>query len=156
MKKLTNKQKCKACAHKCVCPYISYYEDMDGVETCKHYLPKKKKNPDPPVERIIPCVCADHAPSVDDASYYAMPQLKVCNSFKNGVQLWTVFCPVCGRGGMFQHKSPNLALHHWNELMQRCYDGEGKEVVFKEEWKETCQRLGYDYDATLYKEEGKQ
>ena len=42
MKAQTNKQKCKNCAHKCVCPYQSYYENLEGVEKCKHYWSKQK------------------------------------------------------------------------------------------------------------------
>jgi len=42
MKAATNKQRCKNCAHKCVCQYQSYYENLEGVEKCKHYWSKQK------------------------------------------------------------------------------------------------------------------
>ena len=40
--KLTNKQRCKVCIHKRVCPYPSYFENVEGLERCKHYLAKQK------------------------------------------------------------------------------------------------------------------
>ena len=40
--KLTNKQRCKNCIHKCVCPYQSYYENVEGLERCKHYYSKER------------------------------------------------------------------------------------------------------------------
>jgi hypothetical protein len=33
--------------------------------------------------------------------------------------------------------------------MLRCYDYEKKPVLYKEEWKDTCKRLGYDYGEQL-------
>lgn len=43
MKQLTNKQRCKNCLHKCVCPYQDYFHNVEGLERCKHYLAKEKK-----------------------------------------------------------------------------------------------------------------
>lgn len=43
MPKMTNKERCKNCIHKRVCPHPYYYEDLDGIERCKQYKPKKKK-----------------------------------------------------------------------------------------------------------------
>lgn len=43
MHKMTNKQRCKNCIHKCVCQYPWYYDNLDGIEKCNHYKPKKKK-----------------------------------------------------------------------------------------------------------------
>lgn len=43
MTKMTNKQRCKNCAHKCVCVYQDYYENLEGIEKCKNYIGKKKK-----------------------------------------------------------------------------------------------------------------
>lgn len=44
MKKLTNKQRCRNCIHKCVCLYQSYFDNVDHLgERCKHYKPKEKK-----------------------------------------------------------------------------------------------------------------
>ena len=31
-----NKQRCKNCVHKCVCPYQEYFANLDGIEKCKH------------------------------------------------------------------------------------------------------------------------
>lgn len=42
MKKLTNKQRCKNCIHKRVCPYQSFYAHVDGLERCTHYKPKER------------------------------------------------------------------------------------------------------------------
>ena len=97
------------------------------------------------VDKIIPCVCCDHPPSVDDSFKYGMPVLTPCNSAKEHLQFWVAKCPVCGRGGIFQFTSAYLALKHWNELMRNCYAAEHKPVVYKENWKDTCERLGYEY-----------
>ena len=40
--KLTNKQRCKNCIHKCVCPYQSYFANVEGLERCKHYYSKER------------------------------------------------------------------------------------------------------------------
>ena len=64
------------------------------------------------VKKIIPCICCDHEPNAGDSVYYGMPQLKVTQ----GSEFFEAYCPNCGRGGMFQHKSAYLALKHWNEL----------------------------------------
>lgn len=40
--RLNNKQRCKNCIHKCVCQYQSYYENVEGLERCKHYRSKEK------------------------------------------------------------------------------------------------------------------
>lgn len=42
MKKLTNKQRCKNCLHRCVCLYQTYYEGLDDLERCKHYYSKEQ------------------------------------------------------------------------------------------------------------------
>ena len=97
------------------------------------------------VDRVIPCVCCEHPPSVDDGSEYGMPILIPHNSFVSHKQFWNVKCPVCGRGGCVEEKSAYLALKKWNEIMQRCYEYEHKPIVFEEEWKDTCERLGYEY-----------
>ena len=73
-------------------------------------------------DKIIPCVCIDHEPTVDDSVYYGMPQLKVAGFEKN--QWYTPYCPNCGRGGMSEHKSAYLALKHWNGLMERLWKHE--------------------------------
>lgn len=104
------------------------------------------------VDRIIPCVCCEHPPSVDDASDYGMPILKPSNGFQDHLQFWTAVCPKCGRCGVIQYKSAYLALKAWNECMVRCYDYEKKPIVYTEDWKDTCERLGYDYDASLWEE----
>ena len=101
------------------------------------------------VDRIIPCVCCEHPPSVDDGSSYGMPILKPSNGFLDHLQFWIAECPKCGRGGIIQYKSAYLALKAWNETMVRCYGYEKKQIVYEEEWKDTCKRLGYDYDATI-------
>ena len=38
----TNKQRCKKCIHKCVCPYQSQYESLEGLERCKHFYSKER------------------------------------------------------------------------------------------------------------------
>ena len=42
MKKLTNKQRCRNCIHKCVCSYIEYFANVEGIERCKHYYSKER------------------------------------------------------------------------------------------------------------------
>lgn len=98
------------------------------------------------VDKIIPCVCCEHPPSVADSSEYGMPILIPYNSSaKEHLQFWNVKCPKCGRGGCVDEKSAYLALKKWNQIMRRCYAIENKEIVFYEDWKNTCERLGYEY-----------
>ena len=97
------------------------------------------------VDKIIPCVCCEHPPSVDDASHYGMPILMPYNSLKDHLQFWQAKCPKCGRGGVIDYKSAYLALKGWNEMMRDCYEYERKEIVYEEDWKDTCARLGYEY-----------
>lgn len=80
------------------------------------------------VERITPCVCCDHDPTGADSVYYGMPILRVAGNYTPHRQYWEAQCPACGRGGIFQYKSAYLALKHWNELMDRCYRMEGKQI----------------------------
>ena len=70
------------------------------------------------VDKILPCVCCDHEPNSGDSVYYGMPQLKVCGGKPD--TFFSVYCPVCGIGGMLQFKSAYLALKHWNELQIRA------------------------------------
>lgn len=43
MKKLTNKQRCRNCIHKCVCPYQEYFKGVgDEIDRCKHYYSKER------------------------------------------------------------------------------------------------------------------
>jgi hypothetical protein len=54
-----------------------------------------------------------------------MPQLKVCGGKPD--TFFEIFCPVCGRGGIFQFKSAYLALKNWNKLQKECREfKEGK------------------------------
>lgn len=66
------------------------------------------------VNKIIPCICCEYEPSSADSVYYGMPQLKVCGG--KPTTFFEVFCPVCGRGGLFQFKSAYLALKFWNDM----------------------------------------
>lgn len=66
------------------------------------------------VDKIIPCICCEHEPCSGDSVYYGMPQLKVCGG--KPTTYFEVFCPVCGRGGLFQFKSAYLALKDWNAM----------------------------------------
>lgn len=74
------------------------------------------------VERILPCVCCDNLSSADasDLHEYGMPILIPNNSMEKHKQFWTVKCPRCGRGGMFQYTSAYLALKDWNDLIKTC------------------------------------
>ena len=98
------------------------------------------------VDKIIPCICCDHPPSVDDRSEYGMPVLKLANSSIPHLQFYTAECPFCGRGGVLQFKSAYLALKNWNEMQQQLYESEHKPIIYQEDWKDTCKRLGYDYE----------
>lgn len=43
MKKLTNKQRCRKCIHRFVCPYQDYFTGVgDDVDRCKHYLSEER------------------------------------------------------------------------------------------------------------------
>ncbi len=43
MKKLTNKQRCRNCIHKCVCPYQEYFKGVgDEIDRCRHYYSKER------------------------------------------------------------------------------------------------------------------
>lgn len=97
------------------------------------------------VNRIIPCVCCDHPPSVDDCSSYGMPILIPSNALKAHQQFWIAKCPACGRGGVIQYNSAYLALKHWNGMQISLHAYENKEIVYREDWKDTCNRLGYEY-----------
>lgn len=101
------------------------------------------------VDHIIPCVCCEHPPSVDDSTYYGMPVLKVSNSIIAHKQFWTCGCPKCGRGGIKEFKSPYLAIKDWNALQKSLYEYEQKPLVFEEPWRDTCDRLGYEYEGQL-------
>ena len=76
------------------------------------------------VDKIIPCVCTDHNPTVADSVYYGMPQLKVSGATSYHKQFWTAFCPVCGRGGCVEYKSAYLALKAWNDMQKSLYEFE--------------------------------
>lgn len=101
------------------------------------------------IDKIIPCVCCEHPPSTITGPFdYGMPILIPHNNGDHK-QWWNVKCPKCGRGGLFNEKSSYYALKAWNECMKRCYQMENKEIVYEEEWKDTCKRLNYDYDERL-------
>jgi hypothetical protein len=70
------------------------------------------------VEKIIPCICIDHEPTVADSVFYGMPVLLPYNSNKEHKQYWNIKCPNCGRGGLFEEKSAYMALKKWNELQE--------------------------------------
>lgn len=97
------------------------------------------------VKRIIPCVCCEHPPSVDDRSDYGMPVLTPYNGYKDNTQFWVAKCPNCGRGGVIEYGSAYLALKHWNEMQSALYSYENRNIEYREEWKDTCERLGYGY-----------
>lgn len=68
------------------------------------------------VDKIISCACCDHEPNSGDSVYYGMPQLKVCGGKPR--TFFEVYCPNCGRGGLFQFESAYLALKDWNEMQE--------------------------------------
>lgn len=76
------------------------------------------------IDKITPCVCRDHVPDCGDSVYYGMP---VLTPTING-RFFETKCPVCGRGGLTQHKSAYPALTNWNKLMEHCYRIEGKNI----------------------------
>lgn len=82
------------------------------------------------VDRIIPCVCTPHPPTLGDSVRYGMPVLTpYCTQPHK--QYWTIKCPVCGRGGAgMEETSAYKALKKWNQLMRRCYKLEGKEIAY--------------------------
>ena len=42
------------------------------------------------VDFIIPCVCCEHPPSIDDKTGYGMPKVGVCNSLLSHKPFWWV------------------------------------------------------------------
>lgn len=72
------------------------------------------------VDKITPCVCIDHKPTLSDSVHYGMPQLKVSGGGKS--LRFTPYCPNCGRGGCSEHKSAYLALKEWNKLMDHLWE----------------------------------
>ena len=73
------------------------------------------------IDKIIPCVCCDHEPSVADSLYYGMPQIKVYTNKFSGNTYFSAFCPKCGRGGNTDFKTINAALKDWNNLQLFLY-----------------------------------
>ena len=65
--------------------------------------------------KITPCICAAHEPTAGDSCYYGMPQFYVTADMND----WELQCPVCGRGGRLQFKSPYLAVKDWNEMQEQ-------------------------------------
>lgn len=97
------------------------------------------------VDKIIPCICCEHPPSSVTGPWdYGMPILIPHNAGEHR-QLWDARCPNCGRGGFMEEKSAYLALKKWNSIMESLYELDGKPIIYEEEWKDTCNRLGYTY-----------
>lgn len=71
------------------------------------------------VDKITPCICIDHEPTVADSVYYGMPQLKVSGCNVTHKQFWSAYCPKCGRGGSMEEKSAYLALKKWYEIQNQ-------------------------------------
>lgn len=43
MQRKSNKERCKKCVHRCVCPYKSYFDNVDRLnERCTHYKPSHR------------------------------------------------------------------------------------------------------------------
>ena len=129
---MTNKQRCRKCIHKAICPYKDYFANVDHLgDKCSKYKPKPKK--DIVIDYIIPCICTTHAPNAMDSVYYGMPILKPNNSYKKRLTFWGIKCPNCGRLGIMQYKSPQLALQEWNRVQTDLYAMEKREIrVFEE------------------------
>ena len=69
---------------------------------------------------VIPCVCAGEKPDLIADGYAGMPVLRVYG----GTDRWyDAKCPVCGRGGLIQHKSAYLALRDWNKMQKELRKG---------------------------------
>lgn len=85
------------------------------------------------VDHIIPCVCAPHPPTCADRTTYGMPILVAAGTYPHEL-FWRIKCPVCGRGGIEEYKSSYKAHKGWNELMERCYQMEKKEIVLYDDF----------------------
>ena len=133
---MTNKERCKKCIYKAVCLYKDYYAGLENIEKCIKYKPKPKK--EVKIDFIIPCICTTHAPNVSDSVYYGMPQLTASNSLKKGLQFWGIKCPNCGRLGIGQYKSPQLALQDWNRVQTDLYAAAKREIKIFEEIEMEC------------------
>lgn len=87
------------------------------------------------VDRIIPCVCIPHPPTVADSVMYGMPRLCVTNGLDEHKQFWSAYCPVCGRGDKCaEFSSSYKALKNWNTVMACCYEMEHKEIIFDDDF----------------------
>ena len=51
--------------------------------------------------------------------------------------------------GGSEYKSPYLAIKAWNEMQTHLYEYAKKPIQYEEKWKDTCARLGYEYDERL-------
>lgn len=83
------------------------------------------------VDKVIPCVCVPHPPTVGDSVRYGMPIIHTSNG-----QFFSCECPVCGRGGKFlEHNSTFKALRDWNRIQEHCYSFECKEIVYEDDFR---------------------
>ncbi len=87
------------------------------------------------VKHIVPCVCTKHPPTAADKTTYGMPVLFVSDSIAiDGKQYWIAKCPVCGRGGLLEFNSSYLALKDWNDMQEKLYRQEGREIIYNDDW----------------------
>lgn len=94
------------------------------------------------VDRIMPCICIDHAPGFGDSGTYGMPEMKVYSCGPSGEYgyRYIPYCPSCGRGGISDYKSDYFALKGWNEMQLSLwrYEAEGvleDEITDCEPWR---------------------
>ena len=74
------------------------------------------------IGKIHPCICISHLPDYGDSGTYGMPALKIYQHDEYP-ERYIPYCPVCGRGGMFDFPSAYLAFKHWNELQENLWEG---------------------------------
>ena len=95
------------------------------------------------VDKIIPCVCIPHPPTVADKTTYGMPILSVSGSLTAHKQFWSAKCPVCGRGGLMEETSSYKALKRWNATMEDCHHMENKPIVFYDDFEKYTDADGH-------------
>lgn len=78
-------------------------------------------------KKITPCICCDHEPTAADSVYYGMPCLQPTADMNH----WSIYCPVCGRGGIQQFSSPYYAVKDWNEMQKHLQESKEWDSLFE-------------------------
>lgn len=94
------------------------------------------------VEHIIPCICTKHPPTAADKSTYGMPILTVSDGLVSNKQFYSATCPVCRRGGLISSNSSYKALMRWNEMQEKLYAFEKREIIYYDDFEQYTDKYG--------------